>query len=412
MKLTKLKMKAYRGFKQAEIEFDPHLTLLVGINGAGKTTVLDALAVLMSQLFFEGTKRSSEARQISEVDIRIGHSFTQLEIELLVNEQMLRWKSGLKQPQQTLFDLTPDDASDDERAKLREAVLLHADALALAVYYPVNRAVRDIPQRARRGHAFGKGEALDGAFEGGRSDFRRFFEWFREREDVENQHRLRVDSKYRDPQLSAARLAVELLVLGFTDVRIDRSPPRMFVTKAGVDLQIEQLSEGEKCMLALAGDLARRLAIANPDRIDPLNAEAIIWIDEVELHLHLGWQRTLVGALRRTFPNCQFILTTHSPQVLAAVPTDSVRLLENFEITKPDVVTEGRDPSALLRDFWGIPVRPDWALEAIRDVEQRIDKEDYEGARQALSRLATRLSTQDDDITRLQTHLDFIDPST
>ena len=66
----------------------------------------------------------------------------------------------------------------------------------------------------------------------------------------------------------------------------------------------------------LVGDLARRLALANQKDPNPLNGRGIVLIDEIELHMHPSWQRKVLPVLRQTFPNIQFIITTHSPQVL------------------------------------------------------------------------------------------------
>ena len=67
-------------------------------------------------------------------------------------------------------------------------------------------------------------------------------------------------------------------------------------------LEINQLSDGQRAVLALAADLARRMAQGNPHLNDPLASEAIVLIDEVELHLHPSWQQRILNDLRRTFP--------------------------------------------------------------------------------------------------------------
>lgn len=82
------------------------------------------------------------------------------------------------------------------------------------------------------------------------------------------------------------------------------------------NLDVLQLSDGEKCTLALFGDIARRLAIANPSLDDPLQGDGVVLIDELELHMHTSWQRKVISMLKKTFPNIQFIITTHSPQIL------------------------------------------------------------------------------------------------
>src|SRR5262249_41436262 len=156
-------------------------------------------------------------------------------------------------------------------------------------------------------------EAYEGALAQGRSDFPLFFEWFRAREDLENETRIH-DSEYRDHQLEAVRRAVHALVPELDNLRVQRSSMRMLVDKGAQTFFVDQLPDGERCLLAMVGDLARRLAMANPYADDPLRGGGVALIDEIELHLYPGWQRRVIPALEQTFPNCQFILTTHSPQ--------------------------------------------------------------------------------------------------
>lgn len=106
------------------------------------------------------------------------------------------------------------------------------------------------------------------------------------------------------------------MLSGFEDIHIDRRPLAMKVKKDGRYLKIDQLSDGEKCTIALFGDLARRMALANPQLSNPLDGSGVVLIDELELHMHTSWQRKVVQVLKKTFPNIQFIITTHSPQIL------------------------------------------------------------------------------------------------
>ena len=114
---------------------------------------------------------------------------------------------------------------------------------------------------------------------------------------------------------------------GYVNVRIDRHPLRMTIEKNGEWLNAEQLSDGEKIYLALIGDLCHRLSLANPSG-NPLEGDGIVLIDEIDLHLHPQWQGEIAAALSRTFPNLQFIVTTHSPHVINSVPTSSIRMID------------------------------------------------------------------------------------
>jgi predicted ATP-binding protein involved in virulence len=164
-------------------------------------------------------------------------------------------------------------------------------------------------------------------------NYRTFFEWFRNLEDIENeQYRSLYLEKQTNvdlqgiPQLDVIRRVIEQFT-GFKKITIQRNPHRMQLEKDGEILGVEQLSEGERDLFALVGDLARRLAIANPVLENPLKGEGIVLIDEIELHLHPKWQKEVIGKLSSTFPNVQFIITTHSPQVLSEAERNSVILL-------------------------------------------------------------------------------------
>jgi len=87
--------------------------------------------------------------------------------------------------------------------------------------------------------------------------------------------------------------------------------------------------------------LARRLTLLNREVPDPLKGKGVVLIDELDLHLHPGWQRTVVANLEKTFPNCQFIITTHSPQILGELPAESVMLLKDGSVSRPSRALTG-----------------------------------------------------------------------
>lgn len=118
-----------------------------------------------------------------------------------------------------------------------------------------------VPVRASK-EQFIKLDAFDKAMED-TIDFRNLFEWFRNQEDIENQAKVREDAEYEDRSLTAVK---RVMLEDFNDIHIDRKSLVMKVEKDGDYLTINQLSDGEKCTTALFGDLARRMALANPAR--------------------------------------------------------------------------------------------------------------------------------------------------
>ena len=153
-------------------------------------------------------------------------------------------------------------------------------------------------------------------------------------------------------------------------------------------LEIGQLSDGQRAVLALAADLARRMAHGNPHVEDPLSSEAIVLIDEVELHLHPSWQQRILCDLRRTFPNAQFIVSTHSPQVLTTVePQHIVELArKDGRIVAGSAAgwTYGAQAGDVLSVVMGVDERPDNAFSKKLARYRRLINDDEGESREAL----------------------------
>ncbi len=159
-------------------------------------------------------------------------------------------------------------------------------------------------------------------------------------EDEERRERQkRRDFDYQLPVLKTVRQALSNFIgQRYKNPRIETKPLRFVVDEMTDDahtreLRIEQLSDGYKIITATVADIASRMAEANPDMPDPLLTSGIVLIDEIDLHLHPKWQREIIRDLKRTFPNVQFIVTTHSPTLLLGAIKDSqVLVMNNGEI--------------------------------------------------------------------------------
>lgn len=131
----------------------------------------------------------------------------------------------------------------------------------------------------------------------------------------------------------------------------------MVISKGNKRLEVNQLSDSEKCTLAMIGDLARRLAIANPGLEKPLLGSGLVLIDEIELHLHPEWQRKIVSRFETVFPNVQFIITTHSPQILGELTDARIYSLSYNEKREIDVTVIntlfGKDTNLILEQYMG-----------------------------------------------------------
>ncbi len=393
MKVISLDVTNFRGIPNLRLDLHEQVNVLVGINGSGKSAILDCAAIMLSRLIARIRSTKGTGRQFSDSDISNGMSETRNSIEVSFRGETIEWsvtkkRRGARGQTITNLDMLRESV---ELMRMDLEVQPNTD-LPLAVYYPVNRAVLDIPLRIRTKHTFDQLAAYDQALSGEWSSFRLFFEWFREREDLENEKRL-DDPRYRDGHLEAVRNAIERFLPGFRGLRVKRSPLRMVVEKDERELTVNQLSDGEKCTLAMVGDMARRMAIANPTLANPLEGEGVALIDEIDLHLHPAWQRRIVGALKETFPNCQFLLTTHSPQVLGHLRPECIWVLERAEsgvvANRPEEAF-GLESGRILEDIMGVSSRPQEVKNKLRELFLAIDG----GKTNKAKRLATEIRRQ------------------
>lgn len=366
MKIRELKLLGFGPFDECVLKLAPrtenegNITIFVGNNGAGKTFLLKSLGVLLSWFVARVGSEKSKGRLIAESDITVGALGAFLEVTAFDFEEEYTWslaksKKGRKFDRRSVLSAL-SSLAEHYRHKLSSQPEV---SLPLFAFYPVERVVLDIPLRIKGTHNFEQLDGYDSALSQG-VDFRRFFEWFRLREDIENEGGIpdhliehvqnifkekkddqaweklkELQASSRDKQLNAVRRAVEIFMPEFSRLRVQRKPRlHMALDKNGETFDVAQLSQGEKSLMALIGDIARRLAMMNPGLDNPLRGEGTVLIDEADLHLHPRWQRTLVSNLVRTFPNCQFIMTTHSPLVISDQKGVVCYLLDNGELTE------------------------------------------------------------------------------
>lgn len=395
MKIMNLNMQNFKGFENCNLNIDGKSTVIFGINGTGKSSVLAAINYLCWNWLY----RLNQAQGVAfkSLDSSLVHSGTsKLEISgefafggeiYLLKKEYTKARPG-------------KGAAVAAHKKLYDAFLNHfietygddGGNIPIFVHYGTNRSVLDIPLRIRNKHQFSKWTALERAMEND-LDYRTFFEWFRNQEDYEAEViRERQDFTYQDRSLQCVRKAVQAMLPEFSNLKVKRNPLRLSVTKNDVEYSVDQLSDGEKCTLALMGDLARRLALANQNADNPLEGEGIVLIDEIELHMHPSWQRKVLPILCETFPSIQFIITTHSPQVLGEVD-ENFRLFMLSDDMKHKIAIQsvnrmdGFDSNYILEEHMGTKsVNPVFQT-LVDDTVAAIETNRFEEAEQLLSKV-------------------------
>ena len=399
MKLRSVEIENFRAIKQLKLSLDESLTVFHGDNAHGKTSALAAIAVGLGAIPY--LLPTVSGIRLRETDRRRSARFVRVELETTEGVQWAVRKGGRPRPV----------GGRSLRKEIGE--IINADAegheidLPIVAFYDTDRAVFDAPQR--RTHfpkEFPRYTALEGAL-AVRPNFRDFFKWFYAKEDEELREQQRRQREYVSTELEAVRTAITSMIPNVSHPRIELRPLRFVMSLqpdkgSQEDLTLDQFSGGYRIILALAADLARRMAQGNPHRDDPLACEAIVLIDEIELHLHPAWQQRVLADLRRTFPSTQFIVSTHSPQVLTSVPPRQIVELSREDGTivaaSTAAATYGAEAGDVLSTVMGVRGRPaDNAFVQKLDRYLRLigdDKGESEAARQLREEL-NRLSPRD-----------------
>ncbi len=432
MKIQQVILNNIGLFENLEISLAPteknpsQITVFVGNNGAGKTYILQALATSLSWFNARIRTEKGSGNPIPEDAIFNTANAASIEIKILDYSESAKhfnqdqtnhyftWtlaKSKKGRNSEYTSNLT-DCTSLANR--YRDALTRNEKtSLPLIAFYPVERVVLDVPLKIRTKHTFLQLDAYDNSLSQG-VDFRRFFEWFREREDTENESGIpedllrqlmpifaanpeawerlnQLNASAKDRQLTAVRTAISQFMPHMDNLRVRRKPRLyMAIDKNGETLNVTQLSQGEKSLMALVGDIARRLAMLNPALENPLAGHGIVLIDEVDLHLHPSWQRSLCDRLTKTFPNCQFVLTTHSPLVISDCKNVLVYTIENRELRQlPSQY--GQDANTVLLDVMDTSIRNEKINAKLNNLLDAIQDSRLTEAQQLLAELTEEL---------------------
>jgi len=368
MNIEYIKLNNFRCFSDITVCFDKKLTVLVGKNGTGKTALLDAVAVFL-KAFME--KRASLVNfsafeiKTNDISIRENGNFAYL-VKIRDGEEI-----------KLVFKKTQD--REDLLRAYDEAIFnsleKHMSCAPIFAYYGAQRC---LPQNYKeKGFIEGARAAYANSFSS-QIDFHSSLKWFDAKDAEEARRRSNnKDLGYIDPVLAAVRNAITI-ALGedtYEFPHMDGVPPELFINNKinNLSYKIDQLSDGYKTMLALVMDLARRMAMVgsakgNDTGSNTLNNKSIVLIDEVELHLHPSWQQKVLPSLVNIFPMTQFIVSTHSPQVITSIKPENIRIMTGDKAIIPDTMTYGTESEHVLEEIFGVNPRPS------NEVKEKLDE--------------------------------------
>ena len=427
MYLKKIYLENFKCFEKLSMEFQKDLTVLIGANGAGKTSILEAIAIAVSTMFvpmdgpkgigIDKTQAHLKAYAIgSTSDVQPQYPVI-VSAAAVIDGKEVHWERSLKtaKGQTTVKDAKEIiSVAADYQKRLRggDTTLI----LPILAYYGTGR-LWDY-HREKQTDIFETNTRTNGYIDSvdGNANIKLMMNWFAKMtiQKYQNQE----NGLGAIPELEAVFAAMEKCynqIAGSDHAKIQYNIGTKELDVAYTDemgerkrIPINQLSDGYKSTISLVADIAYRMAVLNPQCLGNVCSETcgIVLIDEVDLHLHPAWQQRILNDLISIFPKVQFIVSTHAPEVINSVPKENVTVIENNLAIPVSVETYGKDANGILRSVMHVKERPQLVMEKFDEFYSAIDAKDYVKAEDILNDLEDHVG-EDPEIASMRVQLDL-----
>jgi predicted ATP-binding protein involved in virulence len=379
MILKSLRLKNFRRFDQLEVSFHHQLTVIVACNGQGKTSILDAVTIALGTFvgaFDLGKIKHMEnncARFARLADSPYNEQNYPVRIEASFGEPEMNICRELTGPKSKTT--VKDAAQLTAYGKSLQLMVRGPERAPLPVvaYYGVGRLWKSPKKNVMRKNLLSASRTL--GYEDcllPASNFTLVQEWmaqttYQKLQQLEMPEALRGADKEIPIKIIQNAVNLALKDEGWSSFHYSLSYGELSMQHPETGtLPVSLLSDGVRAMVSLVADLAFRCVYLNGfigQAGDPIKeSKGIVLIDEVDIHLHPAWQQRVIHSLLELFPKIQFIVTSHSPQLLTTVKPESIRSLtfdNGHAAVKEDFqFSEGAEAQLLLEEILGVNARP------------------------------------------------------
>lgn len=419
MRIESIKLKNFRCFEDLDIAFHPQLTVIVGKNASGKSTILDAIAVAVGTFpsAFDGIGkygiRKEDARLVTN---KFGDSFNNSSVYPVsisaigtLDNKEVRWERTLtKSTGRCTLALAKQIT---EIANAYQKGIIEGDTsiiLPLVAYYGTGRLwlqhrekKEDVLLNSARTNGYI--DCMDSA-----ANDKLIMNWFSK--ETSKKLQKKTGTAAFDAVIMAVEKCVSLLV-GDDEVSVSYN-----FDNNDLDIQykngsqevifpLNRMSDGYKCTISLITDIAYRMAQLNPQlRENVLDAPGVVIIDEIDLHLHPEWQKRILGDLTSIFPNIQFIVSTHASSVISSVKSENLVILNDNKVESPNGEVYGKDSNTIHSGVMRSSERPDRIMNMFSDFYEALG-DDIEKAKSIINEIERLIGTNDSELSSCRTKL-------
>lgn len=416
MNLKKLHLYKFRCFEDLEIIFHDKVTVIIGENGVGKTTILEAAAIAIGTLLYSfkrvnnySIKKTDAHNEYfnmgNDIDVQPQYP-VEVFAEGCVAGQSIKWRRTLNSETGNTTIIEAKDmtqiSEDYQKKMMRGDTTL---VLPIIAYYGTGR-LWDY-HRKKKNDTFKTSNRANGYIDclDGMANVKLMLNWFKKKAWKDRQ------SATPPLEFVAVREAMERcfsLITGLSDVKVQFNPDTTeidliypSIEQEIVKIPLNQLSDGYKGTISLIADIAYRMAILNPGLLDRVLTETdgIVLIDEVDLHLHPAWQQRVIKDLRTIFPKVQFIVITHAPAVINSVQSDNIVMIKNLKLSSPNSQVYGKDVKSVLNEIMGVTERPPEVAELFNKFYEQLTEKKFNEADHTLKTIDELRDYHDSEVS-------------
>ena len=417
MKIKSITLSNFRCFENLEIELNDNLTVIVGNNGAGKSSILDAISIAIGTflagldgVYSIGINKEDARYKFydmgSVIDVQPQFPVI-ISAQGSVNEKSVTWKRELSSSTgRTRMVDAKEMLSQSKEYQKRISAGDKDLILPILSYYGTGRLWAQKREKSTNEQLY-KFSRLIGYTDclAAESNEKLMLKWFEKMTIQEAQNRT-VSPEFLAVKQAMVKCFWEITGYSNVDVLFNLDTHNIdicYEDHAGAHLRFPMmtLSDGYKSTLCLVADIAYRMAILNPQLLGDVTQKTggIILIDEIDLHLHPLWQQRIIKDLTNIFPLVQFVVSTHSPTIISSVCKDNLLILENCNsATYSGVEVYGSDSNSVLEVVMGANERPVEIKDLFSRFYDLVEEESWEQAEEMLNSIEEKIGSSDPEL--------------